>query len=119
MASQRTSSMLNEKRLSIILLLLLSAAAQSFAADITDLGRPAIRVFSIKDGLPQNTIQAIAIDQKKYLWAGTQDGAAYFNGRKWTVVNMPTRNISNDIRAILVTSDGSILFGTFAGGLLK
>jgi ligand-binding sensor domain-containing protein len=61
----------------------------------------------------------MAVDQKNYLWVGTQDGAAFYNGRKWTVVNMPIKTVANEIRSMLVTADGSILFGTIAGGLVK
>jgi ligand-binding sensor domain-containing protein len=28
----------------------------------------------------------MAFDSKGYLWVGTQDGAAYYNGRKWIAV---------------------------------
>src|SRR5207253_4846648 len=105
-----------------ILCTLLAASLWCLAAnadylDPVDLGQPAFRLFTIKDGLPQNTVQAMAVDQKNYLWVGTQDGAACYNGRSWTVVNMPTRTVSNDIRSMLVTTDGSILFGTVAGGI--
>src|SRR5687767_1560321 len=85
--------------------------------DIADLGKPAFRAFTIKDGLPQNTVQTIAVDSKNYIWVGTQDGAAFYNGRRWNVVNMPNRSVTNDIRSMLVTSDGSIWFGTVSGGL--
>lgn len=60
---------------------------------------------------------ALAVDRKGYLWAGTQDGAAYYNGRTWTLVNMPNRTVSNYVRAVLAASDGSLWFGTNAGGL--
>src|SRR5262244_484625 len=106
------------------LFILLSATLQCFGepnvqTDIADLGRLALHLFKDTDGLPQNTIRAMAFDQKNYLWVGTQDGAAYYNGRKWIVVNMPNRNVSNHIQALLVTADGSIWFGTAGGGLSR
>jgi serine/threonine protein kinase/ligand-binding sensor domain-containing protein len=108
----------------LLFLTLLLATFQCFAdsnpqPDIADLGRLALRQFKDKDGLPQNTIRAMSFDQKNYLWVGTQDGAAYYNGRKWIVVNMPNRNISNHIQALLVSSDGSIWFGSAGGGLSR
>src|SRR5438045_8276194 len=58
-------------------------------ADPAHLGRLAFSHFTDRDGLPQNAIQAMVFDHKGYLWAGTQDGAAFYNGRAWAVVNMP------------------------------
>jgi serine/threonine protein kinase/ligand-binding sensor domain-containing protein len=85
--------------------------------DPADLGRPAFRIFTDKDGLPQNTVSIMAFDQRGYLWIGTQEGAAYYNGHKWTVVNMPNQTVSNTIRSILVASDDSIWFGIWSGGV--
>src|SRR5262245_62390875 len=82
-------------------------------------GRVAFTHFTDRNGLPQNAIQAMAFDQKGYLWIGSQDGAAYYNGRAWTVVNMPNRTISNFVRAILVASDDSIWFGRQEGGVSR
>ena len=79
--------------------------------------RPVFYNYTDRDGLPQNSIMALAVDRKGYLWAGTQDGAAYYNGRTWTLVNMPNRTVSNYVRAVLAASDGSLWFGTNAGGL--
>jgi ligand-binding sensor domain-containing protein len=78
-----------------------------------------VRVYGDEDGLPQVTIHAIALDKRGYLWVGTQDGAARYNGRAWTVVDMPNRTLSNWVNAILVGSDGSIWFGTNGGGLAR
>ncbi|MBX7221760.1 MAG: GAF domain-containing protein [Blastocatellia bacterium] len=80
-------------------------------------GCPTFRIFNSKTGLPQNSVQSIAYDLKGYLWIGTQDGAAYYNGRKWTVVNMPNRTASNFVLAMLCGRDGSMWFGTNSAGL--
>jgi len=61
----------------------------------------------------------MAFDKKGYLWVGSQDGAAYYNGRAWTVVNMPNRTISNFVRSIVVASDESIWFGRQEGGVSR
>ena len=74
------------------------------------------RVFSDADGLPHNTIQAVALDRAGALWIATQDGAAFYDGRAWHVVDMPDRARSNFVRAILPARDGSLWFGTQAGG---
>src|SRR5262245_56936265 len=82
-------------------------------------GRVAFTHFTDRNGLPQNAIQAMAFDSKGYLWIGSQDGAAYYNGRVWTVVNMPNRTISNFVRSILVAHDQSIWFGRQEGGVSR
>ncbi len=82
-------------------------------------GRYNLRIFTDKDGLPQNTVQAMTFDQKGYLWVGTQDGAAVYNGRSWKVVNMPQRTVSNFVRSILAASDGSLWFGKSEGGAVR
>ena len=92
---------------------------QASAIDPAISGRVAFTHFNDRNGLPQNAIQAMAFDKKGYLWIGSQDGAAYYNGRVWTVVNMPNRTISNFVRAILVASDESIWFGRQEGGVSR
>jgi signal transduction histidine kinase len=72
--------------------------------DPLEISKPGFRVYTDKDGLPQNALQVIAQDRRGYLWVGTQDGAAYYNGRVWTVVNMPNRTRSNRVEALLVAS---------------
>jgi signal transduction histidine kinase/CheY-like chemotaxis protein len=85
--------------------------------DPTSLGRISYSTFTDQEGLPQNSIQCIATDSRKYLWVGTQDGAAYYNGHSWTVVDMPSRSTSNWVYSICVMDDGAMWFGTFGGGL--
>lgn len=79
----------------------------------------AFRVFRDTQGLPQNTVHAIALDTRGRLWIGTQDGAAYYDGRQWHTVDMPCRPRSNFIRTILAASDGSLWFGSLAGALFR
>src|ERR1051326_494779 len=56
------------------------------------LGRLAVRTFLDKNGLPNNTIRAISFDQRGYLWVGTNDGVAVYNGRKWMPVKFEDRS---------------------------
>ncbi|MBI4747264.1 MAG: GAF domain-containing protein [Acidobacteria bacterium] len=81
--------------------------------------KPTFHLFTDKDGLPQNTVQTMVFDREGYLWVGTQDGAAYYNGNHWTVVNMPNRTLSNHVRSMIAASDGSLWFGTNGGGVLN
>jgi signal transduction histidine kinase/ligand-binding sensor domain-containing protein len=78
-----------------------------------------VRLYTERDGLPQGTIHAIAIDRDGFLWVGTQDGAARFNGREWTPLDMPGKSVSNFVRAVLPAKDGSLWFGREEGGLVR
>lgn len=87
--------------------------------DVASAGRPALRVFTDRDGLPQNSIEALLLDSKGYLWCATQDGAAYYNGRNWTHVQLPNPQASQWIHSILESADGSLWFGRDQGGLCR
>lgn len=115
------------------LILLLASCACAFEAashdlpggfltageDVADVGRLPIRVFDDRDGLPQNTVLSMAFDQRGYLWAATQDGAAVYNGVAWRAVPMPNRASSNYVRVVYPASDGSIWFGRQDGGVAR
>jgi len=88
------------------------------SGDAFDLAHPAVRAFSDRDGLPQNTVHAIARDAAGYLWVGTQDGAARWNGREWLTIDMPDREVSNYIRTLVAARDGTLWFGREAGGVV-
>ncbi len=77
-----------------------------------------MRVYDERDGLPQISVIALAFDQRGYLWAGTDDGAARYNGRTWTVLPLPKQVSSPMIRTILPTDDG-IWFASFGGGVAR
>ena len=104
--------------------LALFAAAPALAARISEVpsgvpaspaGRPSFRFFGSEQGLPQITPQAFAVDGQGFLWTGTQDGAAVYNGRVWKAVDMPNREESNVIRDIVAGADGSMWFATTIG----
>ncbi len=87
--------------------------------DIVDIASPAARIFSEKDGLPQNTITAIAQDADGYLWVGTVSGPAYYDGRRWIAVSLPNRDASTFVRAIVPARGGGLWIGTEGGGLCR
>jgi signal transduction histidine kinase/ligand-binding sensor domain-containing protein/CheY-like chemotaxis protein len=100
--------------------LTLLAAAPVLAAGLSNIpgipeGRPSFRFFGSEQGLPQNTPQSFALDARGFLWTGTQDGAAVYNGRSWKTVDMPNREESNSILDILAGADGSMWFATTIG----
>ncbi len=74
-------------------------------------------VFDERSGLPQHTIVDLMTDQRGFVWAATQDGAARFNGRSWERIPLPAKMASNYPRVMRNARDGGIWFGSFDGGL--
>ncbi|MBX7223442.1 MAG: response regulator [Blastocatellia bacterium] len=80
---------------------------------------PATRVFNENQGLPNLTILTMEFDRRGYLWAGTREGAAYYNGRTWVPVHMPEPKRSDTVMCILPDADGALWFGTDGAGLVR
>jgi ligand-binding sensor domain-containing protein/signal transduction histidine kinase len=69
------------------------------------------------DGLPQTSVQAIARTSDGYLWVGTQEGLARFDGIRFTVFdkdNEPAFS-TNFISALYVDSTARLWIGTESG----
>jgi len=68
-------------------------------------------------GLPQDTIRTIAQTKDGYLWLGTDEGLARFDGYDFTVFNKENGALpSNTVSALCASADGSLWIGT-PGGL--
>ena len=79
------------------------------------------RIWRIEDGLPQNRIRAITQTSDGYLWVGTSEGLARFDGARFTVFdrsNTPALQ-DNGILTLRLTRDGTLWIGTEGGGLLS
>lgn len=73
-----------------------------------------------RDGLPQNTVQAIAQTKDGYLWLGTEAGLVRFNGRSFRTFDTSGEPAlrSNSVTALAASPDGGLWIGT-RGGLLR
>ncbi len=107
----------------VLLLLILFGSAVALAApvrapiaDVADAGQLAFRVYTDRDGIPQNAVRAIATDRNGHLWIGTKDGAAYYDGRAWTTIRLPEGR-TTDVWAIAETPDGAVWIATDGSGL--
>ncbi|WP_246255433.1 hybrid sensor histidine kinase/response regulator transcription factor [Cyclobacterium plantarum] len=73
------------------------------------------------DGLPQNSVLAILQDDSGYLWLGTDDGLARFDGYQFKAYKHDpddSLTISNNvIRTLLQDQNGMIWIGTEGGGM--
>ena len=68
------------------------------------------QVWTIQDGLPQNSIRAIAQTREGYLWLGTQVGLARFDGIRFQVFdrrNTPEL-VHDHILSLAATKDGDL-----------
>jgi diguanylate cyclase (GGDEF)-like protein len=70
-----------------------------------------------ESGLPQNSVHAIAQDREGFIWLGTEEGLARFDGVRFKVFN--TRNtpgiLSDFIQSFAASRDGSLWVGTDSG----
>jgi ligand-binding sensor domain-containing protein/signal transduction histidine kinase len=101
--------------------LLLSSAGMAVALEShRDLSQLRHEVWLTESGLPQNTVHSIAQTRDGYIWVGTEEGLARFDGVKFTIFdkqNTPELK-SNYIRALLADRFGALWIGT-AEGLLR
>ncbi|OQY07357.1 MAG: hypothetical protein B6I28_05675 [Fusobacteriia bacterium 4572_132] len=76
--------------------------------------------FSIKNGLPSNSITSIIQDNKGYIWFGTYEGLVRFDGVKFKIFNEDFKKFLPSIstRVILQTRDNKIWIGTNGDGIL-
>jgi len=80
---------------------------------------PIIRSWETQAGLPQNTVNAIVQDRSGYLWLGTHDGLARFDGMRFKIFGFEAGLPSLDIASLLVDRKGSLWIGTYGSGLCQ
>ena len=67
-------------------------------------------------GLPQDTVRAIAQTQDGYLWLGTEEGLARFDGYEFVTITKESRQLpSNYITSLCASRDGGLWIGTPSG----
>jgi signal transduction histidine kinase/ligand-binding sensor domain-containing protein len=99
-----------------------AAAKASPAAPQSQLARHFLKtVWTVQDGLPQNTVTAILQTRDGYLWLATFGGLARFDGMSFTVFNSGnTPGLSNN-RMLSLFEDhaGAIWIGTETGDVIR
>ena len=79
------------------------------------------RVWQTHDGLPQQTVQAIAQTQDGFLWIGTTGGLLRFDGSRFVTYergNAPAFQ-ENSVFSLMTARDGTLWIGTEGGGLIR
>lgn len=74
---------------------------------------------TVNDGLPGNNVTVIRQDKQGFMWIGTRDGLARYDGNKFHVFRHnpgdSTSIAGNHINDILITADQTIFIGTSRG----
>jgi len=80
----------------------------------------AATTWDVSNGLPQNSVQVITQTSDGFLWVGTGDGLARFDGASFTVfthANTPALT-SDTITSLYEAPDGRLWIGTDGGGVI-
>lgn len=104
-------------RLAVLILLLLAPLVHALSPQ-TRLRDYAQDRWGVEDGLPQLSVLSITEDAQGYLWVGTQNGLARFDGLRFTVFDRARTGIDTTFIAHALLDDaGQLWFGTPRGVL--
>jgi len=97
--------------------LILAATAAGFFPALATVPNYFTRVWQVEQGLPQNKVTAVVQTRDGYLWVGTYNGLARFDGVRFTVFNdnnTPELR-SSRITSLFETADGTLWIGAESG----
>ena len=75
------------------------------------------RSWQREQGLPQNSVRALAQTRDGYLWIGSEDGVARFDGVRFVSFGLREGLRSSSVRVLLEDRRGALWIGTVGGGL--
>ncbi len=76
------------------------------------------QTWQTSQGLPQNSVLALAQTPDGYLWLGTEEGLARFDGTRFTIFDKHLSGLrTNQIQALYVDRSEKLWIGTNGGGL--
>ena len=99
------------------LALVFALAASAFFSALAATPNYFTRTWQVEQGLPQNKVTAVLQTRDGYLWVGTYNGLARFDGVHFTIFN---DNNTPELRSSRITSlfeagDGTLWIGTESG----
>ena len=94
-----------------------TAADPAAARTETEVPAYVVKSWQTADGLPQNSVGAIAQTPDGYLWIGTRGGLARFDGVRFRVYGLADGLKSLSILALLEDGEGGLWIATRGGGL--
>jgi ligand-binding sensor domain-containing protein/two-component sensor histidine kinase len=102
-------------------LILLAASTFAASASTNSVGRYSVRIWQSDDGLPHNSVWAVAQGVQGYLWVGTQQGLVRFDGLHFVAMDesAPIELKRGWITALCATGDGSLWIGCDGYGLAR
>ena len=77
------------------------------------------RSWQREQGLPQNSVRALAQTRDGYLWVGSDDGVARFDGVRFVAFGLREGLRSGRARVLFEDSQGALWIGTAGGGLTR
>jgi len=77
------------------------------------------RVWQVENGLPNNTVQAVAQTKDGYLWVGTREGVSRFDGEQFEPLLLSPQTTEPSINCLLASRDGSLWVGTDGRGIFQ
>ncbi len=96
-----------------------AAVAKPGAKNAPLAATPYFYTLSVADGLPSNRVYKIVEDHKGYIWLGTRDGLARYDGTGFRVwrrdAGDPDSLAGNEVQAVYVDRDNRIWCGGDAG----
>jgi signal transduction histidine kinase/ligand-binding sensor domain-containing protein len=98
--------------------LLLAGARYGLALEpSTPLAGFARQAWAMENGLPQNTVQALAQTRDGFVWLGTEVGLVRFDGSAFQLFdrNSTPALPGDDVRCLLAADDGALWIGTSDG----
>ncbi|RXH54755.1 ligand-binding sensor domain-containing diguanylate cyclase [Granulicella sibirica] len=104
------------KYLATLLIVLVSFSSVIFASE-SKLTQYTQTELTDRNGLPQNSVASVTQTRDGYLWFGTQEGFARFDGIRFTVFNtLNSRGLKDNYIQLLASGlDGSVWIGTRSG----
>jgi len=80
-----------------------------------------VQQWKVEEGLPQSTVRSITQTHDGYLWVGTWNGLARFDGVRMTIFNASNTSafLSSNIMSLFTDHRGQLWIGTDPGGLLR
>ncbi|MGA8026029.1 MAG: two-component regulator propeller domain-containing protein [Bryobacteraceae bacterium] len=102
----------------LLLLLIVSGYAEASLDPDKPIGQYIHQAWQVAQGLPQNSVLSIAQTPDGYLWLGTEEGLARFDGVRFTIFDKHTAGLrNNQIQVLLLDHKQNLWMGTNAGGL--
>ncbi len=78
-----------------------------------------IRLWQGEDGLPHSIVQAITQARDGYIWVGTREGVARFDGNRFLKIQLLPSNPQPSVLCLTAAKDGSIWIGTEGAGVFQ